>query len=99
MRGVRIEEKHTGEVSKENVHSEEADNGEVTEVAVEGLGSVLSGDLTERRQGETQGKKIVGRRFCQNPTGFVKRGRHREKEKRTQSPRQTSQPSQPRAAR
>lgn len=38
------------------MHSKETDDGEVSEVSVEGLGSVLSGDLTGEEKAETGGR-------------------------------------------
>lgn len=42
-----------GEVAEEDMNAEQADDGEVSEVPVKGLGAVFSGNLTERRKGQS----------------------------------------------
>lgn len=56
-------EERTGVISEEDVDSKETDDGEVSEVSVERLGSVLSGDLTgeeKLRTREGQRRKTRG---------------------------------------
>lgn len=69
-------EERTGVISEEDVDSKETDDGEVSEVSVERLGSVLSGDLTGEEKVENEGRsaKKDARRRREEGTNAISSG-------------------------